>query len=97
MVSRFLTESESKYSNIEYQCLGLMFGKEKSEYCCREDVVPETDNSLLQQIFKKNMAVVLARLQRLLLKCVTFDIEVKYKQGKPIQVADALSYVCGGT
>ena len=57
-------------------------------------VVVETDHSPLEQIFKKNIAEAPARLQRFLLRCLKFDITVKYKPGKAIPVADALSRVC---
>ena len=36
----------------------------------------------------------MSRLQRLLLKCLRFDIHVQHKQGRSIPVADALSRVC---
>ena len=57
-------------------------------------MIVETDHSPLEQIFKKNIAEVPARLQRLLLRCMKFDMTVRYKAGKSIPVADALSRVC---
>ena len=72
-----------------------MFGLEKFEYYLlwRHTLV-ETDHSPLEQIFKKNIAEAPARLQRLLLRCIKFDIEVRYRRGKTIPVADVLSRVC---
>lgn len=46
----------------------------------------ETVHSTLEQIFKKNIAEAPARLQRLLLRCLKFDIEVKYRRGENIPV-----------
>ena len=57
-------------------------------------MIVETDHSPLEQIFKKNIAEAPARLQRLLLRCMNFDITVRYKAGNSIPVADALSRVC---
>ena len=57
-------------------------------------MIVETDYSPLEQIFKKNIAEAPARLQRLLLRCMKFDITVRYKAGKSIPVANALSRVC---
>ena len=54
----------------------------------------ETDHSSLEQIFKKNIAEAPAKRQRFLLRCLKFDITVKYKPGKSIAVAYALSRVC---
>ena len=98
MASRSLTETESRYSNIERECLAVMFGLEKFEYYLfgRHTLV-ETDHSPLEQIFKKNIAEAPARLQRLLLRCMKFDIEVRYRRGETIPVADALSRVCTTT
>ena len=42
----------------------------------------------------KTTATAPARLQRLLLRCARFNIEVKYRCGETIPVADALSRVC---
>ena len=54
----------------------------------------ETDHSPLEQIFKKNINEAPSRLQRLLLRCLRFDVHVHYKRGRSIPVADALSRVC---
>ena len=72
-----------------------MFGLENFEYYLHaREVIVETDHSPLEQIFKKNIAEAPARLQRFLLRCLKFDITVKYKPGKSIPIADALSRVC---
>ena len=95
MASRALTDTEKRYSNIERETLAVVFGLEKFEYyLLGRKVVVETDHSPLEQIFKKNIAEAPARLQRFLLRCLKFDITVKYKPGKAIPVADALSRVC---
>ena len=92
MPSRALTDTEKRYSNIEREALAVVFGLEKFEYyLLGRKVVLETDHSPLEQIFKKNIAEAPARLQRFLLRCLKFDITVKYKPGKAIPVADALS------
>ena len=98
MASRSLTDTESRYSNIERECLAVMFGLEKFEYyLLGRHTLVETDHSPLKQIFKKNIAEAPARLQRLLLRCMKFDIKVRYRRGETIPVADALSRVCTTT
>ena len=98
MASRSLTGTESRYSNIERECLAVMFGVEKFEYyLLGRHTLVETDHSPLEQIFKKNIAEAPARLQRLLLRCMKFDIEVRYRRGETIPVADALSRACTTT
>ena len=95
MASRSLTDAESRYSNIERECLAVTYGLEKFEhYLLGRNVTVETDHSPLEQIFKKNINEAPSRLQRLLLRCLRFDVHVQYKQGRSIPVADALSRVC---
>ena len=55
MASRSLTDAEKRYSNIERECLAVMYGLEKFEYYLlgRQTLV-ETERSPLEQIFKKN-------------------------------------------
>lgn len=62
----------------------------------RWNVAVETDNSPLEQIFKKNINEAPSWLQRLLLRRLRFDVNVQYKQGRSIPVADVLSRVCHG-
>ena len=95
MGSRSLTDTESRYSNIERECLAVQYGLEKFEYYLMgRHTLVETDHSPLEQIFKKNIAEAPSRLQRMLLRCLRFDINVVYKPGTKIPVADALSRVC---
>uniref|UniRef100_A0A3P9K4S7 Reverse transcriptase/retrotransposon-derived protein RNase H-like domain-containing protein n=1 Tax=Oryzias latipes TaxID=8090 RepID=A0A3P9K4S7_ORYLA len=57
MASRCLIPTESRYSNIERECLAVMFGLEKFKYyLLGRQVMVETDHSPLEQIFKKNLA-----------------------------------------
>ena len=51
MASRSLTDTEKRYSNIERECLAVVFGLEKFEYYLHgREVVVETDHSPLEQI-----------------------------------------------
>ena len=72
-----------------------MFGLEKFEYCLLgRELIVETAHSPLEQIFNKNLVETPSRSQKLMLRCLKFDIDVKYKPGKTIPVADALPRVC---
>ena len=52
MASRSLCYTESRYSNIERECLAVMFGLEKLEYyLLGRHTLVETDHSPLEQIF----------------------------------------------
>ena len=77
------------------ECLAVKFGLKKFEYYPKgRQTIVETDHSPLEQIFKKNINEVPARLQNMILWCLRFDIAVVYKPGVKIPVADALSRVC---
>ena len=92
MASWPLTNAKTRNSNIERECLAATYGLEKFEYyLLGRNVTVETDHSLLEQIFKKNINEAPSRLQRLLLRCLRFNVHVQYKQGRSIPVADALS------
>ena len=65
MASRYCPDTEKRYSNIERECLAVVFGLEIFEYYLhRREVVVETDHSPLEQIFKKNIVEAPARLER---------------------------------
>lgn len=77
MTSWSLTDTESRYSNLERECLAVTYGLEKFEYyLLGQNVTIETDHSPLEQIFKKNINEAPSRLQRLLLRCLRFDVNV---------------------
>ena len=98
MSSRSPTPAETRYSNIERECLAVQWGLERFEYyLLGRHVKIETDHAPLEQIFKKSIAESPARLQRLLLRCMKFDINVQYRPGRSIPVADALSRICTGS
>ena len=73
----------------------VLFVLEKFEYyLLRRKVLVETVHSLLEQIFKKNLAEVPSRLHIFILSCLKFDIQLQSKPGRTIHVADALLRVC---
>ena len=73
---------------------GHIWLREFECYLLGRNVIVETDHSPLKQLFKKNIIEAPSRLQRLLLRCLRFDVHVQYKQERSIPFADALSRVC---
>ena len=51
----------------------------------------ESDHQPLERIFKKEIADVSMRLQRMLLRLQRYNLNVKYKKGKEMFIADTLS------
>ena len=82
-VSRALTETEQRYSNIERELLAIVFALERlNHYIFGRTITVQSDHQPLQNIWKKSIVSASPRLQRLLLR------------GKENVIADALSRVC---
>lgn len=91
--SRTLSQVEQRYAQIEKECLAIIFGCSKfSQYITRrEKITVETDHKPLQPIFKKSLLAAPSRLQRMLLRLQRYNLEVTYKPGSQMYVADHLS------
>ena len=97
--SKALTDTESRYSNIEREMLGIVFGLERfHHYVYGRPVIVHTDHKPLEAIAKKNLANAPPRLTRMLLRAQRYDFNVIYRPGKEVPVADALSRIspCDG-
>ena len=82
-VSRALTETEQRYSNIERELLAIVFALERvNHYTFGRTITVQSDHQPLQSIWKKSIVSASPRLQRLLLRLAHYVI------------ADALSRVC---
>ena len=90
--SKALTPTEQRYANIEREMLACVFGAERFHtYVFGREFTIESDHKPLEQINLKNLADTPARLQRMLLRLQNYDVTIKYRPGKEMLVADALS------
>lgn len=90
--SRALTDTQRRYAQIEKELLAICFGVEKFyQYVFGTKFVVETDHKPLISIFKKSLNTCPARLQRMLLSLQKYDIDLIYKPGKHLIIADTLS------
>ena len=90
--SRALTPTETNYAQIEKELLSVVFGVEKfSEYLYGRHVVVETDHKPLECIVKKSLLSSPKRLQQMLLRLQRYDLEIVYKKGAEMYMADTLS------
>jgi len=97
--SKTLSDTESRYSNIEREMLGVLFGLERFHYYAYgRPVSVETDHKPLEAIFKKHLDKAPPRISRMMLRIQKYDVTIKYVPGKEILLADALSRVnpCSG-
>ena len=63
-----------------------------STYLLGRSFIAESDHKPLEMIAMKNLANVPPRLQRMLLELQRYDVTIKYRPGKEMQLADALSH-----
>ena len=96
--SRSLNEHEKLYSQIEKELLAIVFGVQKfSNYVYGRTPTVETDHRPLESIFNKPILSAPPRLQRLLIKLQGYSLNVVYKPGKELIIADYLSRTMSDT
>ncbi|MFI5407627.1 MAG: RNase H-like domain-containing protein, partial [Nitrososphaerales archaeon] len=91
--SRALTETETRYAQCEKELLSIVYACEKfSHYIYgHPNVIIENDHKPLEPIFKKPISAVSPRLQRMLLRLLRFNFQMKYIPGEKLYLADTLS------
>ena len=90
--SRSMTTTEVNYAQIEKEMLAILFAVERFEQCVYgRPVKIETDHKPLKSIFRKSLLSAPKRLQRMLLRLQKFDLQVSYKKGTEMYLADTLS------
>lgn len=85
--SRAFTKSQQQYTQIEKETLAISFGCEKFH----QYILEEIDHKPLQSIFRKSLHHTPARLQRILLTLQKYDLNIVFKPGKTMFLADTLS------
>ena len=90
--SKSLTGAERRYSNIECKALGIIHSLEKfHHYCFGRNIIIITNHKPLVTIFKKDMATLSQGIQHIMLKIHQYCIQIIYKPGAQIFIADWLS------
>ena len=90
--SRSLTKAEQNYSQIEKELRAQVFGMEHNhQYVYGRKVTLWTDHKPLEIIAKKPLAAAPKRLQRLMMRLTQYDVEIKYRRGPEMYLADTLS------
>ena len=87
-----LTPAETRYAQIEKELLAVVFGCNRFyQYIYGKQIIVESDHQPLEAIMKKPLDKSPIRLQRMLLNLQSYDVEIKYKPGKELYLADTLS------
>ena len=90
--SKAFTDTEQRYANIERELLAVVFGCERFHtYIFGTHFTVESDHKPLEQIQKKSLANTPPRLQRMMLRLQQYDVNIVYRPGKEMVLADSLS------
>ena len=90
--SKSLSPAQSKYSNVERECLAIVHGINRfHHYVYGRRFTVITDCKALEMLFKKPLHTAPPRLQRIMIKIQGYDFTVKYRKGETMVIADALS------
>ena len=86
-----MTGAECRYSNIKPEALGILHRLEKfHHYCLAREILIITDHKPLVAIFKKDVAMPSQHIQCILLKIHQDMVQIIYKPGPEIFIADWL-------
>ena len=91
--SRALTDTETRYAQIEKELLAIVWSCHKfGQYIYGRDIVHvESDHEPLQAVFKKPIQQSPKRLQRMRMALQNYSLDIQYKKGRLMFIADALS------
>ena len=90
--SKCLTGAEQRYSNIKPEALGILHALEKfHHYSFSREVLIITDHKLLIAMLKQDVATLSLCVQCILLKIHQYRVQIIYKPGPKIFIADWLS------
>ena len=91
-VSKSFTDTETRYANIERELLAIVFACQWfNTYVLGRPFTVESDHKPLEMIHQKSLASALPRLQHMLLQLQQYDVTIRYRPGKEMLLADALS------
>lgn len=90
--SRALSDTEKRYAQIEKEMLAVVFSLERfHQYTFGRKITVHSDHKPLEAILKKPLSSVPRRLQGMILRCQRYDINLIYKKGSEMYLADTLS------
>ena len=92
--SKTLSTTESNYSNIEHELLGLLFAVTHfKHFTCGRLVHVITDHKPLVSLFKKSLVGSSPRLTRMLIQLLDYTLDVTYQPCTQMHLIDAISHL----
>ena len=97
-MSKALTDTQSRYSNIEREILGVVTGvKHFHQYLSGRQFTLYTDHKPIESLVLKPLVDTSPRVQRLMLHLSQYNMNVQYKAGKYLLLSDCLSRLSNPT
>ena len=91
-MSKALTDTQSRYSNIEREILGVVTGVEHfHQYLFGRQFTLYTDHKPIENLVLKPLVDTSPRVQRLMLHLSQYHMNMQYKAGKYLLLSDCLS------
>ena len=91
-MSKALTDTQSRYSNIEHKILGVVTGvKHCHKYLFGKQFILYMDHKPIENLVLKPLVDTSPRVQRLMLRLSQYHMDVQYKAGKHLLLSDCLS------
>ena len=90
--SRALTETETRYAQMEKEMLAIVFAVETfNDYTFGDKTFVFSNHKPLESILKKPLNRAPKRLQGMIIRLQKYDLEVRYEKGRKMFLADTLS------
>ena len=90
--SKTLTATESNYSNIEHEMLGVIFSVlHFKHFTYGREVHIITDHKPLITLFAKNLATTSPRSSQMLIKILDYVVVLHHQEGNKMHLSDAIS------
>ena len=91
--SKSLNETQQRYAVIEKELLAVVFACKKFDFYIygKSKVKVESDHKPLETLYSRPINEITIRLQRMLMSLQRYDLDIQYKPGKEMYIADTLS------
>lgn len=90
--SRALRDAETRYTQIEKEMLSIVWSLERfDQYTFAKHTTVQRDHKPLEALMKKPLSKAPKRLQGMMMRLLRYDVDVIYRKGADMHLADMLS------
>ena len=90
--SKAMNDTKRRYAQIEKELVAVVFAcKRFHQYVYGKTITVESDHKPLEAILKKPLSQAPSHLQKILMQLQAYNINLVYKKGSEMYIADALS------